>query len=61
MAKQSNHEELEESLNLLENESDKLRRAMEELKRYQFMIESAQDAIFIKIWRADILLRMKKP
>ena len=42
------YEELEQQANELEKENRKLKYADEELRRYQFMIESAHDAIFFK-------------
>ena len=48
MGKKPTYKELEQRVKELEKEAGKLKAAQEELKRYQFMIESAHDAIFFK-------------
>lgn len=48
MKKKPTYKELEQRIKELEKEAVKLKEAQVELKRYQFMIESAHDAIFFK-------------
>jgi len=48
MTRRSTYEELDQRVKELEKEADKREEAEEELRKYQFMIESAHDAIFFK-------------
>ena len=48
MDRRPTYEELEQQVRELEKEVGKYKEAEEELRRYQFMIESANDAIFFK-------------
>jgi len=48
MSKKPNYEELEQRIKELEKKAGRHKNADEELSKYQFMIESAHDAIFFK-------------
>jgi len=48
MTRRPTYEELDQRVKELEKEADKREEAEEELRKYQFMIESAHDAIFFK-------------